>query len=98
MKYAIDVLRSAQKRLAKLSPQDQDRIVAAIAGLSEAPRPAGSQKLTGRDAMRIRVGDYRVISPDETQARMDLDPDSPALKRGWEFWARESGCAHLLED
>ena len=61
MKYAIDVLRSAQKRLAKLSPQDQDRIVAAIAGLSEAPRPAGSQKLTGRDAMRIRVGDYRVI-------------------------------------
>jgi hypothetical protein len=29
---------------------------------------------------------------------MDLDPDSPALKRGWEFWARESGCGHLLED
>ncbi len=46
----------------------------------------------------MQMGDYRVISPDETQARMDLDPDSPALKRGWEFWARESGCAHLLED
>jgi HCOMODA/2-hydroxy-3-carboxy-muconic semialdehyde decarboxylase len=46
----------------------------------------------------MQMGEYRVISPGETQARMDLDPDSPALKRGWEFWGREAGCAHLLDD
>lgn len=46
----------------------------------------------------MQMGDYRVIAPGETQARMDLDPDSPALKRGWEFWAREAGCGDLLAD
>lgn len=46
----------------------------------------------------MQMGDYRVIAPGETQARMDLDPDSPALKRGWEFWGREAGCGHLLDD
>ena len=46
----------------------------------------------------MQMGEYRVISPGETQARMDLDPDSPALKRGWEFWGREAGCGHLLDD
>jgi HCOMODA/2-hydroxy-3-carboxy-muconic semialdehyde decarboxylase len=44
------------------------------------------------------MGEYRVIAPGETQARLDLDPDSPALKRGWEFWGREAGCGALLED
>lgn len=46
----------------------------------------------------MQMGDYRVIAPGETQARMDLDPDSPALKRGWEFWAREAGCGELLAE
>jgi HCOMODA/2-hydroxy-3-carboxy-muconic semialdehyde decarboxylase len=46
----------------------------------------------------MRMGDYRVISPGESEARMSLDPDSPALKRGWEFWGREAGCGDLLDD
>ena len=46
----------------------------------------------------MQMGEYRVISSGETQARMDLDPDSPALMRGWEFWAREAGCEALLEE
>ena len=29
--------------------------------LAEKPRPEGCSKLTGREAWRIRVGDYRVI-------------------------------------
>jgi mRNA interferase RelE/StbE len=29
--------------------------------LADAPRPQGCSKLTGRDAWRIRVGDYRII-------------------------------------
>ncbi|MEW5948302.1 MAG: type II toxin-antitoxin system RelE/ParE family toxin [Thermodesulfobacteriota bacterium] len=35
--------------------------MAAIQGLSEDPRPSGVKKLTGRNAWRIRVGNYRVI-------------------------------------
>ena len=46
----------------------------------------------------MQMGEYRVISPGETQARVALDPDSPALMRGWEYWAREAGCEALLED
>ena len=44
----------------------------------------------------MQMGEHRVISPGETQARVALDPDSPALMRGWEFWAREAGCEALL--
>ena len=46
----------------------------------------------------MQMGEHRVISPGETQARVALDPDSPALMRGWEFWAREAGCEALLAD
>ena len=40
---------------------DQDRLIAAIRSLSGEPRPVGAKKLRGREAWRIRVGDYRVI-------------------------------------
>jgi len=46
----------------------------------------------------MHMGEYRCISPGETQARVALDPDSPALMRGWEYWAREAGCEALLGD
>jgi mRNA interferase RelE/StbE len=39
----------------------QRRIVEKIEALADDPRPAGSVKLTGHGAYRIRVGDYRVI-------------------------------------
>lgn len=38
-----------------------NRILARLAGLETNPRPPDVKKLTGRDAWRIRVGDYRVI-------------------------------------
>jgi mRNA interferase RelE/StbE len=59
--YALEILRSAQRQLAKLEPRDQDRIIAAIRGLTRNPRPSGSKKLSGRPAWRVRVGDFRVI-------------------------------------
>ena len=37
------------------------RILRRLAGLETNPRPADVKKLKGRDAWRIRVGDYRVI-------------------------------------
>ncbi|MFM1815065.1 MAG: hypothetical protein RLZ98_1760 [Pseudomonadota bacterium] len=47
------------------------------------------------NAMRIS-NEVRGLSDGEIAARMDLDPNSPAMIRGWEFWAREAGCADLL--
>jgi len=44
----------------------------------------------------MRMGDFISLSAGEIAARSGLDPESPALKRGWEFWAREAGVGHLL--
>jgi mRNA interferase RelE/StbE len=41
--------------------KDRQRIVAAILGLSEEPRPSGCRKLSGKDKYRIRSGDSRVV-------------------------------------
>ncbi len=61
MTYTLEILRSAQRQLAKVEPRDQGRIISAIGGLTRDPRPPGSKKLSGRPAWRIRVGDYRVV-------------------------------------
>lgn len=61
MTYAVDILRQAQRQLAKISRQDHQRIVAAIEALAATPRPPGCKKLSGRPAWRIRIGPYRVI-------------------------------------
>ncbi len=61
MTYAVFIERSAQKSLSKIIQPDQDRIIEAINKLRSNPRFAGAQKLSGREAWRIRVGSYRVI-------------------------------------
>lgn len=61
MTYRIEIDRSARKALEALDEVTHTRIVEAIRGLAENPRPAGCTKLTGREAWRIRIGNYRVI-------------------------------------
>ena len=61
MSYSVEVRKSAQKSLARISPPYQQRILEAIRQLGDAPRPQGAKKLTGREAWRIRIGAYRVI-------------------------------------
>jgi mRNA interferase RelE/StbE len=61
MTYSVSILRSAQKSLGSIPSAFQDRIVTAIRRLASNPRPPGVKKLAGRDAWRIRAGDYRVI-------------------------------------
>ena len=46
----------------------------------------------------MRMGEFISLSRGEVEARLKLDTESPALKRGWEFWAREAGVGHLLEE
>lgn len=61
MKYAVEVQRSARKQLQRLPAVAQEQVLDALAALGDMPRPPGCSKLTGRDAWRVRVGDYRII-------------------------------------
>ena len=72
MRYELLIERHAQKQLARIAQPDRDRIVAAVWGLAEEPRPGGVKKLTGREAWRIRVGDYRIIYEIHDQALVVL--------------------------
>jgi HCOMODA/2-hydroxy-3-carboxy-muconic semialdehyde decarboxylase len=38
------------------------------------------------------------LSAGEVAERMALDPESNAMRRGWEYWARQAGCGDLLAD
>ena len=61
MKYQVILPKSVQKELNRLPDEIEDRILARLADLEANPRPTDVRKLKGRDAWRIRVGDYRVI-------------------------------------
>lgn len=61
MTYKLQITRKAQKALAKLSADQYRRVSEKILILAETPYPKGCLKLTGRDAWRIRIGQYRVI-------------------------------------
>ena len=59
--YSITISKSAQKQLDKLQDDIADRIITSIYDLANNPRPNGFKKLKGREAYRIRIGNYRVI-------------------------------------
>jgi mRNA interferase RelE/StbE len=59
--YRIELRPAAVKALRRIHPQDRLRIQGAIALLGEDPRPPGAKALQGRDALRVRVGNYRII-------------------------------------
>ncbi len=59
--YTIVLSKKAQKQLDKLPNRIVEPILTAISSLEENPRPNGYKKLKGREAYRIRTGDYRII-------------------------------------
>ena len=61
MRYRVILPKSVQKELDRLSDEIVKRILARLAELETNPRPGDVKKLKGRNAWRIRVGDYRVI-------------------------------------
>jgi mRNA interferase RelE/StbE len=61
MSYEIKLTTRAEKQFLKLSVSIQKRIAEKIDALAINPYPQGSKKLSGLDAYRIRIGDYRVI-------------------------------------
>ena len=61
MKYCVVLPKSVQKALDRLPDEAVKRVLARLGQLEVDPRPADVKKLKGREAWRIRVGDYRVI-------------------------------------
>jgi mRNA interferase RelE/StbE len=61
MRFQVILPKSVQKELNRLPDDIANRILARLEGLETNPRPPDVKKLKGRDAWRIRVGDYRVI-------------------------------------
>jgi mRNA interferase RelE/StbE len=59
--YQIVIERSVVKFLKHIPETDYYLIKAKIQSLANDPRPYGSIKLKGRNAYRVRQGDYRII-------------------------------------
>ena len=61
MRYRVILPKSVQRELDRWPDEIVKRILARLTGLESNPRPPDVKKLKGRNAWRIRVGDYRVI-------------------------------------
>ena len=59
--YAVLIPKRVAKQIEKVPEPHRRRIVEKIAALRTNPRPVGMKKLTGLEAYRLRVGDYRVV-------------------------------------
>lgn len=61
MPYRIVLTRAATKELAALPAKAHDNIISHLRQLESNPRTVGAEKLTGIDAYKLRVGNYRII-------------------------------------
>jgi mRNA interferase RelE/StbE len=68
--YRVEVQRSAERDLDRLSKMLFDRISARLVSLANEPRPPGAEKLTGLEAFRVRAGEYRIIYEVDDSARV----------------------------
>ena len=70
MNYKIRISKHAFRAMQSLTEQNRRRIESAIDQLEIDPRPQGSIKLQGRDALRIRVGNFRIIYEVDDELRI----------------------------
>jgi mRNA interferase RelE/StbE len=61
MPYGLEYTKAAERFIRKLDSATQRRVLAKLESLAVAPRGMGAVKLSGQDAYRVRVGDYRII-------------------------------------
>jgi mRNA interferase RelE/StbE len=60
-RYRVVFRKSVAQDMRRIPDRDLRRILATIDSLSEDPRPAGIEKLSGQERYRVRQGDYRII-------------------------------------
>jgi mRNA interferase RelE/StbE len=70
MSYQVRIEKKILKKLEKISEPWYSQIKHSILELGNEPRPAGTKKLKGQPAYRIRVADYRIIYEIEDQVRI----------------------------
>jgi ribulose-5-phosphate 4-epimerase/fuculose-1-phosphate aldolase len=56
--------------------------------------PRNARALTAAAGFGEVVG----LTAGEAAARLAIDPESNALRRGWDYWARQADCAQWLKD
>lgn len=61
MKYTVEIKRSAEREMNRLSEAIHRRVSEGILSLETNPHPLGSRKLQGGEGYRLRVGDYRIL-------------------------------------
>ena len=62
MAYRVQIKASAVRFLRKLEAKTKARLLVAISGLSDEPRPPGCRKIAGVAGLwRIRVGTHRIV-------------------------------------
>jgi len=59
--YRLVFKKSVSKDLRPVPNKDVARILQRMEALKENPRPVGSEKLSGQERYRIRLGVYRII-------------------------------------
>jgi len=59
--YELVFKKSVAKDLRAFPKRDVQRLLRRIRALAEDPRPAGCEKLTGRNRYRVRQGAYRIL-------------------------------------
>jgi mRNA interferase RelE/StbE len=59
--YKVFFKKSVQKDFDPIPKKDLKKILNRIAGRAENPRPAGCEKLTGKERYRLRQGRYRIV-------------------------------------
>ena len=60
-KYTVIITKQVQKQLSQLPNHIAEIMEAKMLELEDNPKPNGSIKLSGREAYRIRQGNYRFI-------------------------------------
>lgn len=69
--YPVEVELKAAKKLGKIQNPNRARIFAKFKDLAVEPHPDGVVKLSGLNAYRLRVGDYRIVYTIEDSIRLD---------------------------
>ena len=59
--YKVLIKPSAIKELEAVPTKDRRKLATKIQALADAPRPHGSEKLSGQERYRLRQADYRVV-------------------------------------
>jgi HCOMODA/2-hydroxy-3-carboxy-muconic semialdehyde decarboxylase len=44
----------------------------------------------------MRLGEFKRMSAGEINSRFGYRSESPAMQRGWEYWAKRAGCGDML--